>query len=264
LQALAAEHTSYRKMIKQIDKYWEKLFAKQIQVGTPAGKIIIQPQRTNNLMEQIFRFLKCGKRRKSGLHSLNEVLVGMFADTLLVRNLNNSDYTAILLKGAASLAERLAEIDVEEVLKEEQKNKALFGIVILLIFISTAVNYNYLSNIKSSQSEVVKVRYAIVMAGKDLINGINQSLATLRGYMILGGEPAAQTKFKLERKAAWQDINKAVKFLGSLTASMDAHSIENIDKINSILSVIADNQQAIEHIAQTRTDVRAFGSDDRN
>ncbi|NQZ06870.1 MAG: methyl-accepting chemotaxis protein [Algicola sp.] len=126
-----------------------------------------------------------------------------------------------------------------------------FGIVILLISISTAVNYNYLSNMKNSQSEVVKVRYPIVMAGKDLNNGINQSLAALRGYMILGGEPAAATKFKLERKAAWQDINQAIKFLGSLTASMDAHSIENIDKINKILSVMADNQQAIEHIAQT-------------
>jgi hypothetical protein len=30
LQALASKNTGYRKMIKQIDKYWEKLFAKQI------------------------------------------------------------------------------------------------------------------------------------------------------------------------------------------------------------------------------------------
>ncbi len=126
-----------------------------------------------------------------------------------------------------------------------------FGIVILLIFISTAVNYNYLSNMQTSQSAVVKVRYPIVMAGKDLINGINQSLAALRGYMILGGEPAAATKFKLERKVAWQDIDKAIEFLGSLTANMDANSVENINKINKILSTMADNQQAIERIAQT-------------
>jgi hypothetical protein len=103
-QALVAKNTGYPKMIKQIDKYWAKRFARQIQVDTPAGKIIIQPQRTNNLMEQTFRFLKCGRRRKSGQHSLNKALVGMFADTLLVRNLNNSDHMAILLKGADSLA----------------------------------------------------------------------------------------------------------------------------------------------------------------
>jgi hypothetical protein len=104
VKALVAKNTGYPKMIKQIDKYWAKRFARQIQVDTPAGKIIIQPQRTNNLMEQTFRFLKCGRRRKSGQHSLNKALVGMFADTLLVRNLNNSDHMAILLKGADSLA----------------------------------------------------------------------------------------------------------------------------------------------------------------
>ncbi len=64
LQVLSAGYTSYRKMTTQIDKYWEKLLAKQIQVETPAGKIIIQPQRTNNLMEQSFRFFEARQTKK--------------------------------------------------------------------------------------------------------------------------------------------------------------------------------------------------------
>ncbi len=53
--ALASRSDSYHKMVKQIDKYWDKLFADPIIVETPTGKITVQPQRTNNLMEQSFR-----------------------------------------------------------------------------------------------------------------------------------------------------------------------------------------------------------------
>jgi hypothetical protein len=48
----------HRKMIEQIDKYWQKLFADPIEVDTPEGKKYIQPQRTNNFAEQHFRDLR--------------------------------------------------------------------------------------------------------------------------------------------------------------------------------------------------------------
>jgi len=121
--ALAARDTSYRKMVKQIDKYWDKLFADPIEVKTPSGKLTIQPQRTNNLMEQSFRFLKRDRRKKSGLHSLAKTLKGMLADTPLVRNLTNPEYVGILLKGKDSLAERFAEIDIQQVRQEEKQNE---------------------------------------------------------------------------------------------------------------------------------------------
>ena len=41
---------AYRKMIGLLDKYWDMLFCDPIVVHTETGKIIIQPQRTNNLM----------------------------------------------------------------------------------------------------------------------------------------------------------------------------------------------------------------------
>jgi hypothetical protein len=89
--ALAASNTSYYKMVKQIDKYWDKLFADPIEVKTPSGKLTIQPQRTNNLMEQSFRFLKRDRRKKSGQLSLAKTLKGMLADTPLVRNLSSPE-----------------------------------------------------------------------------------------------------------------------------------------------------------------------------
>ncbi len=119
---LASGDTSYYKMVKQIDKYWDQLFADPIEVETPSGKLMIQPQRTNNLMEQSFRFLKRDRRKKSGQHSLTKTLKGMLADTPLVRNLSNLDYLRIVLQGKKTLAERFAEIDIQQVRQEEKEN----------------------------------------------------------------------------------------------------------------------------------------------
>lgn len=110
-------------MVKQIDKYWDKLFADPIEIETPSGQLMIQPQRTNNLMEQSFRFLKRDRRKKSGQHSLTKTLKGMLADTPLVRNLSNPDYLRIVLQGKETLAERFSEIDIQQVRKEEKDNE---------------------------------------------------------------------------------------------------------------------------------------------
>jgi len=125
VEALAKNDISYRKMLKQIDKYWDKLFADPIQIETPTGNIQIQPQRTNNLMEQSFRFLKRDRRKKSGQHSLSKTLKGMLADTPLVRNLSNPEYMIILLQGKKDLASRFADIDIKQVRQEEKENENL-------------------------------------------------------------------------------------------------------------------------------------------
>lgn len=114
----------YQKMFKQIDKYWEKLFAEPIEVKTPRGCLQIQPQRTNNIMEQFFRDIKRSYRKKSGNKSLTKILQTMMVDTPLVKNLNNPNYMKIILNGNADLANRFAEIDIKQVrqaLTEEQQ-----------------------------------------------------------------------------------------------------------------------------------------------
>ncbi len=50
----------------------------------------------------------------------------MLADTLLVRNLSNPDYMEILLKGKRNLAERFADIDIQQVRIEEKENEQRF------------------------------------------------------------------------------------------------------------------------------------------
>ncbi len=115
---LAEKDLSYKKMLKQIDKYWEKLFADPIQIETPSGKITIQPQRTNNMMETFFRELKSDGRKKSGTKSLKKKINAMLPDTPLIKNLDNPEYMEIILDGKLNLEERFAQIDIKLVRQE--------------------------------------------------------------------------------------------------------------------------------------------------
>ena len=117
------QKNAYKKMIEQIDKYWEKLFADPITVNTPNGQVTIQPQRTNNILERFFRDFKRGRRKKSGTISLNRTLRSILADTPLVKNLENPEYMKILLDGCGTLEECFAKIGaniVTERMKSEQ------------------------------------------------------------------------------------------------------------------------------------------------
>lgn len=113
-----ASNPHWQALIRQIDKYKDKLFADPIAVPTPNGTRRIQPQRTNNLMERFFRDFRRGARRRSGHNSISRLLQSMIADTPLVRNLENPRYLKILLRGQATLEERFAQIDAQTVREE--------------------------------------------------------------------------------------------------------------------------------------------------
>ena len=116
------KQNEYKKMIEQIDKYWERLFADPITVNTPEGIISVQPQRTNNIMEQFFRDVRRAHRRQTGNNSMGARIRAMEANSLLARNLNNRQYMHILLNGRKSLEEVFADIELKEVMEENARN----------------------------------------------------------------------------------------------------------------------------------------------
>jgi hypothetical protein len=126
VEQLASKHIAYKKMIKQIDHYWNKLFADPIQVVINEEETqLIQPQRTNNIMETFFRDMKHDGRKKRGTSSLNKTLKSMLANTPLVKNLKIPEYREIILSGKPSLADRFADIDIgliREMLKQEDED----------------------------------------------------------------------------------------------------------------------------------------------
>ena len=119
-----------RKMATQIDKYSKQLFADPIEVKTADGTVLIYPQRTNNILEQFFRGMRSGHRRKTGNNSMSRVLQTMLADTPLVKNLDNQEYIKILLNGKATLEELFAEIAAYVPTCKEDNNELETGIIL--------------------------------------------------------------------------------------------------------------------------------------
>ena len=116
--------TEYQKLIEQIEKYKKKLFADPIKVKKSKGeKILIQPQRTNNLLEQFFRKIKRAYTKRSGNSKLKRVLQSMIADTPLIKNLENQNYRSILLNKNNTLEQRFAEIDEQDVIEKMKTTK---------------------------------------------------------------------------------------------------------------------------------------------
>jgi len=113
-----SKQQEYQKMIAQIKQYWQKLFSDPLLIDTSTGTLAIQPQRTNNVLERLFRELKRRYRKKSGMNGLSKILKAMLGDTPLVKNLENPDYLKIILDEAETLEERFSEIDALLVQKE--------------------------------------------------------------------------------------------------------------------------------------------------
>jgi len=113
----------YQKLINQIDKYWEKLFSDPIKIYVAGNDSFIQPQRTNNILEQFFRTIRRAHRRTTGNNSMCKKLQTMFADTPLIKNLENPEYMEMMLTGKKSLEEKFAEVDHKEVIRKMHKAK---------------------------------------------------------------------------------------------------------------------------------------------
>jgi len=113
----------YKKMIIQIEKYWEKLFADPIIIQKQDNKIIIQPQRTNNIIERLFRYCKHKHRKRSETNPASRNIKAFLANTPLVKNLENKDYLDIILNGHEQLEDRFAEIDTNIVRQEFVKSQ---------------------------------------------------------------------------------------------------------------------------------------------
>jgi len=114
----------HRKMIEQIRKYYEKLFADPINLTVGGNTVSIQPHRTNNIMERLFRDLKRLLRKKSGSISLKRSIGAMLPGTVLVKNLENEEYLKMLLNGTRGFAERFAQIDSHLFMREFSRMKS--------------------------------------------------------------------------------------------------------------------------------------------
>lgn len=122
---MAAPRIEITKLLEQIDRHWDGLFRKPLCVTAADGVVrIIQPQRTNNIMEHFFRDIGRNERRRTGLDMSTRRLNAMLPDTPLACNLKNPAYLDLLLDGCDSLEQRFSRIDPEAVRDSLQAARA--------------------------------------------------------------------------------------------------------------------------------------------
>ena len=95
---------------------------------------------------------------------------------------------------------------------------------------------------------VVELRTPTAHASLMMLNGINHSLASLRGWIILG-----DPKFQTERSIAWEEqINPSLKIMHGLAPKWtDSENKSRLKSIEEEINNFKTAQQKIEDIART-------------
>lgn len=123
-----------------------------------------------------------------------------------------------------------------------------FGIITLILVGSVLTAIWQTKQTNSIFSDFADIRTPTAQTSLMMLNGVNHSLAALRGWVLLGNE-----RFKDERKDAWEkEINQSFEEL--ITLSLNWKNVKNSEKLNIIDNNLANYkkiQDDIENIAHT-------------
>ncbi len=122
-----------------------------------------------------------------------------------------------------------------------------FAVVVLLIITTSALVYNGVNTSNQINERVIDLRMPTVLSSTAMTNGINHSLAALRGWIILNNE-----KFKQERLQAWQEIDEAFSRLKQFSKNWtNPDNVQRLSDIEASLSRFRVAQDEIENISGT-------------
>ncbi|VAW94391.1 Methyl-accepting chemotaxis sensor/transducer protein, partial [hydrothermal vent metagenome] len=141
------------------------------------------------------------------------------------------------------------------------KSKLLlgFGTLILIMVAISVKTFFGMAHVKEIEDKLLHTRMPTVLAGAQLENGINLSLAGLRGYMILGKDPKKGAVMKKARQAGWKDIDGAVAKMHKLSKNWTNPA--NIKMLNEMETYIEDFRKAqveVENMAHSADEIPAF------
>ncbi len=141
------------------------------------------------------------------------------------------------------------------------KNKLLLGFAaVLVVVLAVSLNTYYrIQQTTAIQERLIELRQPTVQAGMRLTNGINLSLAGLRGYMILGSDPEKAEVFKAERAHGWQEIEGAMGVFRDFSKNWtDPANVTRLQEIEVLAKEFSAAQQQVEDIAHANENIPAF------
>ena len=123
-----------------------------------------------------------------------------------------------------------------------------YGVITFILMGVVLATIQQVKTMETITKRVIELRTPTAHASLMMLNGINHSLASLRGWIILG-----DPKFQTERALAWaEQINPSLKQMHRLAA--DWTDMENITRLKSVekeIGAFRETQQKIEDIART-------------
>jgi methyl-accepting chemotaxis protein len=130
-----------------------------------------------------------------------------------------------------------------------------FGAMVVVIVIIIIVAFTQVNKVETIGDRIQNLRSPAAQASVQMLNGVNQSLAGLRGYILLGND-----QFKTERQEAWsKGINSSLVKMKQLSKSWtNQENVKRLSELSSQLDKFAEYQQEIEDIAQTDDNVPAL------
>jgi len=140
------------------------------------------------------------------------------------------------------------------------KKKLIVSFTLILVVIMTTAIFNLwsVSRVADIQHQITQYRMKTVNASKDIDNGINQSLAALRGFIILGNDPAKANLMKTNRAIAWSTIDSSIAALSANSQHLTQSNKADLAELIATLAQFKIVQKRVESIAQSPTNIPAY------
>ncbi len=134
-----------------------------------------------------------------------------------------------------------------------------FALVLAVTTLGSAITYATVGRMAERQRQVIERRFPTAMASVELKSGLNESLAVLRGYIILGGDSQKADALRKARAEVWERIGATAARIESLAAADSGSSQGNdLASIRTDLAEFRSAQDDIEKIAHAPENIPAM------
>ncbi|MBP9151337.1 MAG: response regulator [Flavobacteriales bacterium] len=126
-----------------------------------------------------------------------------------------------------------------------------YALMALVLTVAVLVTIKQVKEVSTTATALIEVRQPSARADLQLLNGVNHSIAALRGWVLL-----RRDTFKTERAFAWkEEINVPASQLESLTDHwVNRDNVKLFFTLRPMLNQLAKYQDAVEDLALTDTD----------
>lgn len=133
-----------------------------------------------------------------------------------------------------------------------------FSLIIAVILGTAIFNLYSIKQVNDARQRITDYRIETLNAEREIKNGINQSLAALRGYMILGSAPDKAKQMKDSRQNAWRNINNGISSLKRMKSHLSQSDQQQLQALDKLLQAFHSAQRQVEDVAQSPANIPAY------